>query len=207
MNCLRMARVAPEKAVFRPALPVRSEPALNGATMQTKLTYKEQLLHPNWQRKRLEMLAASNWKCSGCGGTDTTLHVHHKRYIKGRMAWEYDIYELIVLCEKCHATEHSDGGLLQTINDGMETSKIVALLCGFNHNSDWFEREDIDHGRGRDAIAYASGLVAYLAYSLCDIELIRRVAEFASSLAEDGAESKMVYTYSRRDAFGEEESK
>lgn len=88
----RAARVAPEKAVFRPALPLRSLPGSIGRTM-LKMAYRDQLLHPNWQRKRLEMLEAAGWECTSCGGAEKTLHVHHKRYVKGRMAWEYEADE------------------------------------------------------------------------------------------------------------------
>jgi hypothetical protein len=71
-----------------------------------KMTYAEQLKHPNWQRKRLQMLEAAKWICTCCEATDKTLHVHHKKYVKGRMAWEYDASELEVLCEDCHEAEH-----------------------------------------------------------------------------------------------------
>lgn len=70
------------------------------------MTYAEQLRHPLWQRKRLEVLSLSGWACQCCGATDQTLHVHHKRYAKGRMAWEYSENELAALCEDCHQEVH-----------------------------------------------------------------------------------------------------
>lgn len=109
----RTARVAPEKAAFRPALPLRSSPGLNGTTMP--LSYREQLLHPNWQRRRLERLSLSQWKCDACTSAEVTLHVHHKRYVKGRMAWEYDDDELSVLCDPCHQTAHATRELLMRL--------------------------------------------------------------------------------------------
>jgi hypothetical protein len=71
-----------------------------------ELTYSEQLRHPNWQRRRLEMLNAAGFVCQCCKTVDKTLHVHHKQYFKGRMAWEYEDKELLVLCEDCHTQEH-----------------------------------------------------------------------------------------------------
>jgi len=71
-----------------------------------KMTYAEQLAHPKWQRKRLDTLNAAGWKCANCAAGDVTLHVHHRRYIKGRMAWEYEEDELSVLCKDCHQSEH-----------------------------------------------------------------------------------------------------
>lgn len=107
VNKFPMARPATEKADFRPALPLGFKPGVNGTHMQ-KLTYAEQLRHPNWQRKRLEALSAAGFSCAQCFGTDVTLHVHHKRYLKGRMAWEYELDELSVLCEDCHKDEHEE---------------------------------------------------------------------------------------------------
>lgn len=101
-----------------------------------KMTYKEQLLHPSWQRKRLEMLDAAEWMCECCGGAETTLHVHHKRYIKGRMAWEYEDDQLEVLCAVCHAEQHANRDVLDRLLSESEygTSTIcmaVGLLAGF----------------------------------------------------------------------------
>lgn len=72
----------------------------------SRLTYGEQLKHPNWQRRRLERLQSAGWRCAECGDADSELHVHHERYIHGRMAWEYDDELLTVLCESCHSEHH-----------------------------------------------------------------------------------------------------
>jgi hypothetical protein len=72
------------------------------------MTYSQQLAHPNWQRRRLEMLNAADWKCAICADAETQLHVHHRQYFKGRMAWEYEDHELAVLCENCHELEHAE---------------------------------------------------------------------------------------------------
>lgn len=62
--------------------------------MNEKLSWSQQYKHPQWQRKRLEALEAAGWECENCGEKETTLNVHHKRYVKGRMIWEYDVSEL-----------------------------------------------------------------------------------------------------------------
>jgi hypothetical protein len=71
----------------------------------SRMTYTEQLKHPKWQKRRLEILNRANFKCESCDDAEKTLHVHHKRYRKGAMAWEYDDSELTALCEDCHANE------------------------------------------------------------------------------------------------------
>lgn len=100
-----------------------------------KLTYAEQLKHPNWQRKRLVVLEAAGWKCTSCSAADTTLHVHHKRYIKGRMAWEYDDAELVALCEGCHEADHSDREILDEIlakaDHTAPVQAAISLLGGY----------------------------------------------------------------------------
>jgi hypothetical protein len=132
------ARFATEKAVFRPALPLSSTAGLIGQHMATKLTYAEQLKHPNWQRKRLEMLEAAGWTCSKCGDKEKTLHVHHKQYVKGRKVWEYERHDLAVLCEDCHEAEHAmqDGFELllsqQWMDKEMDGKEIAfGFLAGF----------------------------------------------------------------------------
>lgn len=75
-----------------------------------KKEYSEYLKNPKWQKKRLEILSRDNFSCVVCGKgieTDTSLHVHHLSYIKGRMPWEYDNSNFVTLCEKCHSDVHN----------------------------------------------------------------------------------------------------
>lgn len=131
MNQFRAARLAPEKAVFRPALPPRLTPGLFGADMG-KMSYSDQLKHPNWQRRRLERLEAAEWMCEHCEAKDATLHVHHKQYFKGRMAWEYSNTELAVLCERCHQEEHGHGDLLKRVLADAKSGHrpVMAIAAG-----------------------------------------------------------------------------
>ena len=66
-------------------------------------TYWEQLKDPRWQQKRLEILNRDGWRCQECGDTKHTLHVHHRRYERGKAPWEVGNEHLVVLCESCHA--------------------------------------------------------------------------------------------------------
>lgn len=102
------------------------------------LTYAEQLRHPNWQRKRLEALEAADFKCECCFDGETTLHVHHHQYFKGRMAWEYDLTQLSVLCADCHEKTHANKDMLMDVVsrlpvDGMkwiDRRRAAYLLAG-----------------------------------------------------------------------------
>lgn len=160
---LDAARVAPEKAVLRPALPMFLRPGWNGTDM-TKLTYSEQLRHPNWQRKRLEVMEAAAFSCESCGDTETTLNVHHRRYVKGRMAWEYERSELQCLCQPCHAQHHEHRELLERLlmnGDGREP-QAIGLLGGYCaamlEIGEEMENEAIDVG----GESYLAGAVAGL---------------------------------------------
>ncbi|HEX6427984.1 MAG TPA: HNH endonuclease signature motif containing protein [Niastella sp.] len=67
-------------------------------------TYKEKLLDPRWQRRRLDILNRADFKCEieGCWCSDETLHVHHLDYISGNEPWEYPDEYLMAVCASCH---------------------------------------------------------------------------------------------------------
>ena len=67
------------------------------------MTYKEPLLDPRWQKKRLRILERDEWKCVLCGDEKTTLHIHHDIYKNN--AWEVDDEFLRTLCSHCHLLE------------------------------------------------------------------------------------------------------
>ena len=163
---LGAARVAPEKAVFRPALPMSFVPGITEIQMAT-MTYKEQLQHPNWQRKRLEALEAAGFSCEQCGDRETMLHVHHKRYVKGRKAWEYELTELDVLCAPCHESEHRqrdffDRLILEAGQQGM-FDQVVALVAGFLSGAVVIGPEDANAAIDMDGHTYHLGIMASIA--------------------------------------------
>lgn len=188
MNSFPMARVAPEKADFRPALPLGFLPDVNG-TQMSKMTYSEQLKHPNWQRRRLEVLEGAGWACQNCGDKGTTLHVHHKRYIKGRSVWEYSGEELLALCEPCHAEEHLMLDELHDFLAQVDTTEALAVLRGYWQDADWFDLQIGYSGTDRMPEAWAAGFIAMLAKHLKPADM-KRVAEFAVSLTAENSEER-----------------
>lgn len=71
------------------------------------MEYAKRLSDPRWQKKRLEVLSRDHFKCQKCSATDRELHVHHKYYLDGYSAWEYDDSCYITLCFKCHESEEA----------------------------------------------------------------------------------------------------
>jgi transcription elongation factor Elf1 len=67
------------------------------------MTYSEKLKSPKWQKKRLEILQRDNFNCRNCGDTESSLHVHHIKYIANTDPWDYDEKYLLTLCESCHS--------------------------------------------------------------------------------------------------------
>jgi hypothetical protein len=70
------------------------------------MSYKEDLEHPKWQKKRLQILERDGWRCVACGANDIQLHAHHTVYTKGAKPWEYDDDILVTLCKHCHHNAH-----------------------------------------------------------------------------------------------------
>lgn len=66
--------------------------------------YAQKLRDPRWQKKRLKILERDLWSCQQCGDTESTLHVHHRRYSPGD-PWDAPDEWLLTLCEECHAEE------------------------------------------------------------------------------------------------------
>lgn len=71
-----------------------------------KLPYKEQYLHPNWQKLRLVIFKRDGYACINCGSKDKTLHAHHMKYLPDKFIWEVPAWYLVTLCEDCHSKEH-----------------------------------------------------------------------------------------------------
>lgn len=93
---------------------------------------------PQWQKKRLEAMEAAGFICRICGDNDSQLHVHHKRYVKGRKIWEYDLSELSVLCETCHEEAHFQKEVLNDLLsrvDPVGMRDVISMLVGYCHHS------------------------------------------------------------------------
>lgn len=71
------------------------------------ISYHEQLKTKEWEQRRKEIIELAGNKCNRCSGTEI-LQVHHKKYRKGKLAWEYPDEDLECLCRKCHKKHHEE---------------------------------------------------------------------------------------------------
>lgn len=99
-----------------------------------KPTYYELLQDPRWQKKRLELFQAADWRCLDCGESNRTLHVHHSYYERGVKPWEYPNESLTVLCRDCHKVAqdgmtllHREIGKLGIIGSDVLTGIALAI--------------------------------------------------------------------------------
>ena len=71
-----------------------------------KFDYNEQLKSKEWKKLANKIRKRDNYTCQKCGSHEH-LQVHHKKYIKNRLAWEYDESNLVTLCSECHKKIHN----------------------------------------------------------------------------------------------------
>lgn len=69
------------------------------------MTYEEQLQTSEWKELTHRIKTRDEHSCQLCFNKNN-LQVHHKAYISGRMAWEYEDNYLITLCDGCHSKVH-----------------------------------------------------------------------------------------------------
>lgn len=91
----------------------------------------KQYKSPLWQKKRLELFETHDYSCENCGDSESTLHAHHKAYIQGRKVWEYEVCELMCLCEGCHEEEHNIINKIKAemVLGGYYKQELLGFIC------------------------------------------------------------------------------
>ena len=67
--------------------------------------YSAKLKDPRWLEFRKKVFKKRGHKCEVCGCKEH-LQVHHIKYRWPKLAWEYSIKDVRVLCPRCHADAH-----------------------------------------------------------------------------------------------------
>lgn len=68
--------------------------------------YNRQLKSKEWKNFRKEVFKIKGKKCEICNSTNH-LNIHHPFYTKGKLAWEYNPSDMMVLCLDCHKKIHN----------------------------------------------------------------------------------------------------
>ena len=99
--------------------------------------YSEKLKDPRWQKKRLLILERDEWTCQICYDSESTLVVHHRKYLPNTEPWDYPNDLLVTLCEDCHELERElrpeyEELLLDVLHDNFFADDLRALAFGFS---------------------------------------------------------------------------
>lgn len=133
------------------------------------MNFADQYKSPHWQKLRLQVLEAGQWRCANCRDTEKQLHVHHKRYIKGRKIWEYEVSELEVQCVDCHAEAHDQKDLIMQMMADLPSNQWCGVMCVlFGFYAPFLSRETTDAfcSSMLDEHAYYAGTIARLVEQL-----------------------------------------
>jgi len=103
----------------------------------TSEEYSQKLRDPRWQKKRLHIMERDDWTCQKCFDADSTLVVHHRRYLPDKEPWDYPDYLLITLCEECHDQEREtrpdvESDLLAMLRPLFLADDLHSLALGFH---------------------------------------------------------------------------
>ena len=101
-----------------------------------KYGYSEKMKDPRWQKKRLEVFERDEFTCQKCFDDESTLHVHHRYYIKDKDPWDYPLDAFVTLCEECHKNERqnrsvAEEALIAALKQKFLTEEIDTLTSGF----------------------------------------------------------------------------
>ena len=83
-------------------------------------TYKQLLNTYDWEIKRFHIMRRDKFQCTKCGiMARKQLRVHHKKYSKKLLPWEYNDKYLITLCDECHSKIHGKENLHAKFRKGL----------------------------------------------------------------------------------------
>lgn len=116
--------------------------------MSEQKSYRDKLLDPRWQRKRLEIFQRDDFTCRHCGDNSKTLHVHHHYYAPNAEPWEYHESALVTLCCDCHEEQEahkSDSAMLSIHLNcaGFMNTDLAAFGCAVRGLAKYIQTERI----------------------------------------------------------------
>ena len=130
-------------------------------SMEMSMEWKDQYKHPQWQKKRLEVLEAALFTCEQCGNEDRQLHVHHKQYFKGRKIWDYSLDELEALCDSCHEEKHKANDAIKNLLTSLSSAdidRVIGYMSGINAVSTFDSEFGHTHLLNVTSYEFAEGL-------------------------------------------------
>ncbi len=116
-----------------------------------QLTKNSRIYKEKWFEFRNNIIERDDDMCVKCGRSElegAILQVHHKKYLKGHLPWEYPHDLCETLCQGCHAAEHGKirpkFGWEFLFDEDLGDLSGTCDLCGsdlryvfYVHHSDW----------------------------------------------------------------------
>ena len=140
-------------------------------------------------------------RVSDAEDTESQLHVHHKRYIKGRDLWDYPDDDLQALCKPCHEDEHFYKDHIKEMLMSLEASDVACLLAGmlsYGHSGD---DNQLNNWRSLNCKAVNAG---FIAASLM-FDRPRKEVEFLAEFVAANAPDVPIFTEGYPDIIGSRE--
>ena len=95
-----------------------------------KTLYREKLSTDEWKTFAKENRERVGNACEICKRGDRRLNVHHIAYKQGMEPWEYDVGDVVVLCEVCHNEMHAELQKFRQYVFGKLTPQAFKILNG-----------------------------------------------------------------------------
>lgn len=136
-------------------------------------------------------MESADFRCSYCGSDTKTLNVHHRFYRKGAEPWDYELEELICLCDECHefqgALDQAGREAWGLIGRGEQERILGHMLATLAQDNEWTE---IPVGRFAEwntgaGICKHWGIDVWRKYPECAMNEIVSVAELNIALWEE----------------------
>lgn len=159
--------------------------------MSSNSEFYELYRRPEWQKKRLEVMAAAEFMCEECFAKDKTLNVHHRYYKKGAKPWEYDNSAFACLCEECHEERHKLANELKVVLGGLSLGYLEIVL-GHAKGLALLEMAPVVDGANISIATWEEALgvaCAYLAPAEAGYEIINAVLDSNGVIAEEQVDS------------------
>lgn len=140
-------------------------------------SYADLLKDPRWQKKRLNILERDSWECRSCGDNTRTLHVHHRRYERGKMPWEADERYLETLCEACHEAHTALRRQFMSLLDDLEFQRFERLIGFVQGMMIETGERDVGQARSGEQLMGAWQALSYPPNELDLVEWFRKAVE------------------------------
>ncbi len=103
--------------------------------------FSRQYRHPNWQKKRLEVLERDNYTCLLCESKENQLHAHHLEYQRGKKVWEYPADNFLTLCADCH------GGVTDLLTNIKRKMADINFICALSSLCELWGKDKTKHSQ------------------------------------------------------------